>query len=549
MLRKLKFLLATGLAAGLLTACSSSPSPSASSKGSVSTACSPPTHWRQVAASLASTQPNAGQISDYVLRSFDGSSIRVHWFPNAKASKSNPLPTVLMGPGWGSGGDTKVASTGLLGATSIGNLQDAGFNVLTWDPRGFGLSGGTIEVDSPNFEAKDVSAIISWLAQRDGVQVDGPGNPRMGMVGGSYGGGIQFVTAARDCRVDAIAPAIAWNSLVSSLSKSSDPKSGWSGILSAVSTGRKIDAHVSTAQKSQLATGTVSPADTAFFASRGPSPQLKQVHIPTLILQGTVDGLFTLSEGIANYEQLRSQGNTVAMAWFCGGHGMCLTPPGAVNPGTLSVDWMRHYVAGETQVKVATGLTFVDQQGASFHATAWPLSSAGIFKALGAGTLPLVAGGGSLAPSPKNQSASAKSVVDSVALAVTPGPATRAVNVALNFKRNGLAAGVPRLHLSYEGARQSGATRPTRVYAQLVDPSTGLVLGNQVTPIVLTLDGKRHQITLPLEAVVFSAKAGSKVILQITPSSNAYAPGQFGGSVNFAKIQIELPLVSGVVKL
>ena len=42
--------------------------------------------------------------------------------------------------------------------------------------------------------------------------------------------------------------------------------------------------------------------------------------------------------------------------------------------------------------------------------------------------------------------------------------------------------GAPTLRLTYTGTVPAG-TRPTRVFAQLVDPSTGLVLGNQITPI------------------------------------------------------------------
>ena len=80
------------------------------------------------------------------------------------------------------------------------------------DPRGFGDSTGLAEVDSPAFEAKDVSRLIDWVATRPGVELDAPGDPRMGMVGGSYGGGIQWVTAAQDCRIDAIVPTISWHS-------------------------------------------------------------------------------------------------------------------------------------------------------------------------------------------------------------------------------------------------------------------------------------------------------------------------------------------------
>ena len=33
-----------------------------------------------------------------------------------------------------------------------GPFRQAGYNVLTWDPRGFGQSGGTVQSDSPQYE-------------------------------------------------------------------------------------------------------------------------------------------------------------------------------------------------------------------------------------------------------------------------------------------------------------------------------------------------------------------------------------------------------------
>ena len=89
-------------------------------------------------------------------------------------------------------------------------------------------------MDSPSFEGRDVSAIINWVARQQGVELDRPGVPRIGMVGESYGGGIQFAAAEQDCRIDAIAPTIAWNSLRTSLDKNQTPKAGWSNILSGV---------------------------------------------------------------------------------------------------------------------------------------------------------------------------------------------------------------------------------------------------------------------------------------------------------------------------
>jgi hypothetical protein len=72
-----------------------------------------------------------------------------------------------------------------------------------------------------------VSAMISWVARQPEALLDKKGDPRVGMVGGSYGGGIQLVSAAIDHRIDAIVPDIAWHSLKTSLDKNDTAKSGW----------------------------------------------------------------------------------------------------------------------------------------------------------------------------------------------------------------------------------------------------------------------------------------------------------------------------------
>ncbi len=199
------------------------------SPAAASAPCQPPSGWKSTAAVAVPGVP-----SDFDLTSFDGTVIRIHWFPDPSAD-GRLRPTVLMGPGWGSSGDTDTSQAGIQGALSISQLWQGGFNVLTWDPRGFGHSTGAAEVDSPNDEGRDVSAMINWVAQQPGVELDRPGVPRVGMVGESYGGGIQFAAAERDCRIDAIAPTIAWHSLGTSLDKNQTPKAGWGNILDAVS--------------------------------------------------------------------------------------------------------------------------------------------------------------------------------------------------------------------------------------------------------------------------------------------------------------------------
>src|SRR3984957_19160011 len=305
--------------------------------------CQPPAGWQSTKAA-----PVPGIASDYDLTSFDGTTIRIHWFPDPLGSGGRLHPTVLMGPGWGSSGDTVTPPAGMPRGLSIAPRWQGGFNVLPWDPRGFGHSEGEAEVDSPNDEGRDVSAMLNWVAQQASVQLDRPGVPRVGMVGESYGGGVQFAAAEQDCRIDAIVPTIAWHSLGTSLDKNQTPKTGWGNILESVSSSAKLDPEITTADNEMNASGAIDAGAVSFFDSRGPAQFLSRVKVPTLILQSTVDDLFTLDEGIENYQALHRQGTTVSMAWFCGGHGVCLTDPGsALEVGPLSLAWMEHYVARE----------------------------------------------------------------------------------------------------------------------------------------------------------------------------------------------------------
>lgn len=504
-----------------------------------SAGCRAPSGWQSTKADAVPGVP-----SDFDLTSFDGTVIRLHWFPDPSA-EGGGRPTVLMGPGWGSPGDTDTSQAGIQGALSIAQLWQGGFNVLTWDPRGFGHSTGAAEVDSPHDEGRDVSAMLNWVAQQPGVELDRPGVPRVGMVGESYGGGIQFAAAGRDCRIDAIAPTIAWHSLGSSLDKNQTPKGGWGNILGTVAASAKLDPEITAADHEMNTTGVIDARAVSFFESRGPAQFLSGVKVPTLILQGTVDDLFTLDEGIANYVALRRQGVTVSMAWFCGGHGACLTDPGsALEVGPLSLAWMQRYVARDASVRVLEGFAFVDQRGTTYTAPGYPLPSRAPITVTGSGTLELKSGGGS-GPPAVAVNPQASNAVDVVAYSVTPGPAANALNVTVPISSAAAVVGAPKVTMTYSGTA-APSTRPSRVFAQLVDPATGIVLNNQVTPIPVTLDGRSHTVTVPLETVGYTATAGTTLELQLVATTVAYITPRLDGSIRFARVGVALPTVKGL---
>jgi ABC-2 type transport system ATP-binding protein len=526
----------------VLAGCSSSVqgSGSASTTGATTVAatCHPPAPARPAVGT-----PVPGVPSDWNVTSFDGTVIRAHWFPVHPGSTQR-YPTVLMGPGWSLSGDTDTSGAGILGQIPIKDLWANGYNVLTWDPRGFGKSGGQAEVDSPDYEARDVSSLIDWVATRPGVKLDAEGNPRIGMVGGSYGGGIQLVTAATDCRIDAIVPEIAWNSLGTSLDKADTPKTGWANILGNLSSSDHVDPMVEEALKTEDTTGQITPAQRQWFLQRGPGDALvSRIRIPTLIIQGTVDTLFTLQEGVDNYEILRHNHVTASMVWFCGGHGVCLTPPGNQQlPVTASIAWLNRYLKGDTSVSTGPGFQFLDQNGTSYSAPSWPVPYGQPVTAVGQGTLPLVATGGA---GPADTSGSNGQLAGLVA-PITPARAANAVDVDIPFgSRSGVVVGAPQLTFTYHGTSPPGP-RPTRVFAQLVDEKTGLALGNQITPIDVTLDGGTHTVSVPLEMVAYTGEPHAVIELQLVATTVAYSQPQLGGSVDFTHIHVSLPVAAGI---
>jgi ABC-2 type transport system ATP-binding protein len=435
--------------------------------------------------------------------SFDGTSIVVHFFPATGAR----APSVLLGPGWGSGGTTDPADP------TVAGLRQAGYNVLTWDPRGFGQSGGAASVDWYRYEGRDMEKLISWLATQPEAQLDRPGDPRVGMAGGSYGGGIQYVTAALDHRVDAIVPTIGWNSLVNSLYPNRTAKTGWGNLLcsyGSAGTNRVVSQVQQTCALG--ATGGLPDAQlTAWWADHGPAGNLiNHVTAPTMIVQGTVDTLFPLTEGIANYKALRAHGTPVKMVWFCGGHGVCLTPSGAAgHVDALTIAWFDRWLKKQRSTSTGPGFEYVDDAGTWRGATAYPLS-----------TRPLTtSGSGTLNFSPADTSGTviaAQPATNAVAIAV-PAPTTTKQIV-----------GSPQLTLRYQGTASKTATS---LYAQLVDQTRGLVAGNFATALPLTLDGKAHTLSVPLGAVAWTLGPASKLTLQLTGSSALYFPQQATGTV------------------
>ncbi|MEA2480189.1 MAG: type transport system ATP-binding protein, partial [Thermoleophilaceae bacterium] len=471
----------------------------------------------------AAALPATADARDATVTSFDGTQIILSFHPSPQGGKA---PTILEGHGWGGSRETNPDATSDEGTgnVGVGALRKAGFNVLTWDARGFGNSGGMVTVDSPDAEGRDVSALIDWLAQQPEAQLDAAGDPRVGMTGVSYAGGIELVTAARDKRIDAIAPIIAWHSLLTSLYKEETVKGGWASALVTLgipTSKNRLDPHVTSAFTSGATTGKLSADDRAWFDSRGPGDLVKQLTIPTFLVEGTADTLFTLKEAITNYEILKADNVPAKLLWFCGGHGVCLTgagPKGHVEQTVVA--WLRRYVANDAAVDTGPNFEWLADDAQWRSAADYPVAPGAPITATGSGTLAL------------NPADAASGTV------ATAGRAANAVNVPVTAPAAAQVVGEPQLSLTYSG---TGAPADTYVFAQLVDEQRGVVVGNQATPIPLTLDGAAHTIARPLEAIAASAAKGTKYTLQLTGGTMLYGPTRVAGAITFSRIDLLLP--------
>src|SRR5215210_5400591 len=154
-------------------------------------------------------------------------------FQPVGATARRKVPMLMHSHGWGGSRTTDPAE--------FKSFLDAGYGVLSYDQRGWGESGGHAYVENPAVEGHDVRGLVSLISKLGGVVQDGRGDPRMGAIGGSYGGGYQFLGAFEHLRIkgkpvfDALAPQITWNDLSDSLAPEGVVRTEWAAALSAAS--------------------------------------------------------------------------------------------------------------------------------------------------------------------------------------------------------------------------------------------------------------------------------------------------------------------------
>ncbi|MGN6161775.1 MAG: alpha/beta fold hydrolase [Marmoricola sp.] len=296
----------------------------------------------------------------------------------ATASRDNKVPAILTTNGFGG---SKADQAGFAAYAA-----SHGYAVLSYSGLGFGGSTCKITLDDPAYDGQAGSQLVSYLGGAPGIAFLDAAHtqpapqltvvvhdekayngqkytydPRVGMIGGSYGGEIQFAVAGIDPRVDTIIPMITWNDLSYSLAPNNanqvgttvtsptpgDAKVFWAFGFSAIGV---VDGLQGAQQDpSRLipcpnfadwvcpglayagSTGTLDSGTLAHLQSASVASYMKNIRVPVLLAQGEFDTLFNLNEAVATYQALKAQGTPVSMIWHSWGHSSSTPQPGEFN--------------------------------------------------------------------------------------------------------------------------------------------------------------------------------------------------------------------------
>ncbi|MGL6233745.1 MAG: CocE/NonD family hydrolase [Segniliparus sp.] len=281
----------------------------------------------------------------------------------SEASAEHRVPALIYSHGFGA---TKTQESEM-----DAELAKRGYVILAYTQLGHEGSGCQIHLDDPDYEGAVVSQLVDYLAGAPGLAFADAGHakplpslsvvqaddhdhanghaqhdPRVGMIGGSYGGQIQFVAAAHDPRIDVLVPSLTWNDLNQELAPNYATQSGAAplpgsakaGIAESLLRGGEHDPRLKLSDLKQgdgcdrIAPvschalldlgeqGQLTEAQQQLLLSRSVKSFVDKIKIPVLLAQGQEDRLAPFNEALKTYQALRERQVPVQLLWHKFGH-------------------------------------------------------------------------------------------------------------------------------------------------------------------------------------------------------------------------------------
>lgn len=447
---------------------------------------------------------------------YAGTEVSVNFFPASGLTEGASAPLILQGSALGEAGNVDpyrafdTASRTPSTASLRSHPVTGGYNVITWDPRGSYASGGVYQLNDPFLDGVDVKNIVTWASSSTPTTLNGPGDPAVGMVGGSSGGELQLVVAGIDPRIDAIAPSTTWNSLITALRPNGAVNVSAAATLLSTLTRPEIrlSPALRAALKDAVATGRFTDADLTLLANKNVGTLLGQLQAPTLLWQSSTDALFSLTESMETAQGIQSNpfGTPVKIAWL---EGTSTSHIDTINDSTLA--WMDKYVAGvPIPDSYIPDFQWWDQTGTRQTSPLLPYAP------------------GFNGPDPLTASA----VGGRLGVGTTCAKPVSGITAKVAVPQGAQIAGVPSVQLRYRGTGKAQA-----ICVRVSDTATGKSLGSAANLVPVVMDGKDRTATLPLNALAFTGQASSQITVTMWVAAQ---PGIKPASIKASASQIQV---------
>ncbi|WP_407655446.1 CocE/NonD family hydrolase [Burkholderia alba] len=246
------------------------------------------------------TSPRDGTcwINNLAVTASDGTRLTANLSLPKITRPDQTFPTIVMIASW-------AASDFFEYLGQQQKLAQDGYIVLSYTPRGFYLSGGTVQVAGPQ-DVKDVSTAVDW------VTANAPADPdRLAASGISYGAGLSLLALAQDPRLKTAVALSGWGDLVDQLYPAQSPNATWSAVLflSGKVTGR-LDPLVDQYVKALLDPNT--PPEkvneiVAWAGVRSPASYVDAINrrrAPVFLSKNFEDDMFTPNSSMRMFSQL-----------------------------------------------------------------------------------------------------------------------------------------------------------------------------------------------------------------------------------------------------
>ena len=345
---------------------------------------------------IASDSPLQAKRYQVVIQAHDGGDIAATlWQPDLPSGETAPL--MLHTHGFGlQRMDGGLDLYSLLPTGQIAKqMWKEGYWLITWDQRGHGGTDGVIDVMNPDLEVRDLTTVLDWAEEHiPRLSRDDNDDIQVGMVGESYGGGVQLMGTMLDKRIDAVVPMTTWYDLESALAPGDVPKGGWIKALKLMGDWvnfRKLNPPLRDAFKKAMA-GKMDEQVREDYASHSMAYYCNQGMAPganALLIQGFRDVLFDVDQALEARDCFARNGRDVTLIAQQGGHLLPLEQHSPSLPiwylekelhcgdqpmdsNQIAVDWLKAELSGTPRPALPPVCVSTGEHGVALND--WPAS-------------------------------------------------------------------------------------------------------------------------------------------------------------------------------